>query len=202
MVSRPEQTVQILDDGLRVAGTETAPGAAKRVGRQLGELGFGTRLLGFGCPLSNVRGGPRLLTARLQRLLLTNTEEPHLAGYRAFVEHLDKLGLLGGVPGCLNLDGAGRGERLAIWFGPEPQADRVPPLVSDMGDSLTFPPPQAGEHTASEERSIPKMVLTLEDPEIVHRAGDVYETCELESALRVPEVTTYTLARLTEEGEW
>lgn len=119
-----------------------------------------------------VAGG--VLPSRVQ-LLLTDAEELHLLGARTFAGHLDGSGRLGNVSGCLNLDGAGRGDVLDIWLAPARLADHVLPLVDERRVRFTFSPPQSGDHTAFRERGIPAMMLTFDDPEIIHRAEDIYE---------------------------
>lgn len=142
-----------------------------------------------------------LLPSRVQPLL-TDGEELHLAGSRAFVADLDAEGLLGNVAGCLNLDGAGRGDVLDVWSDPESLADHVLPLVEKRSTRFTFPPPQAGDHTAFRERGIPSIMLTVDDPEIIHRAEDVFEPAKLDNALRMARTAARILERLTQQEVW
>lgn len=141
------------------------------------------------------------LPPRVQ-LLLTDAEELHLAGSRAFVGRLAADGRLGNVSGCLNLDGAGRGDVLDVWVGPASLADLMLPLVDRRRVRFIFPPPESGDHTAFRERCIPAMMLTFDDPEIIHRAEDIYEESKLNNALRMSRIATGILERLTHEGVW
>lgn len=141
------------------------------------------------------------LPSRVQ-LLLTDGEELHLAGSRAFVGRLAEEGRLDNVAGCLNLDGAGRGDVLDVWLAPASLAEHVLPLVDDSRSRFTFPPPESGDHTAFAERGIPAMMLTYDDPEIIHRAEDTYEASKLNNALGMAQSATTILQRLTSEGVW
>lgn len=146
-----------------------------------------------------VAGGE--LPSRVQ-VLLTDAEELHLAGSRSFVGRLAEEGRLENVAGCLNLDGAGRGEVLDVWLAPASLAEHVLPLVDGSRSRFTFPPPESGDHTAFAERGIPVMMLTYDDPEIIHRAEDKYEASKLNNALRMARSATAILRRLTNEGVW
>lgn len=141
------------------------------------------------------------LPSRVQ-LLLTDAEESHLMGSRAFIESLHGSGRLGNVAGCLNLDGAGRGDVLDVWLDPESLAEYVLPLIGDLDTRFTFPPPQAGDHTAFREQGIPTMMLTFDDKEIIHRAEDVYEHSKLNNALRMADIATDILKCLTQKEVW
>lgn len=146
-----------------------------------------------------VAGGT--LPSRVQ-LLLTDAEELHLAGSRDFARCLAREGLLGNVSGCLNLDGAGRGDILDVWVDPQSLANHVLPLVPEAQTRFTFPRLEAGDHTAFRERGIPAMMLTFDDPQTIHRAEDVCEPGKLENALRMADTATDILRCLTQEGEW
>ena len=141
------------------------------------------------------------LPSRVQ-LLLTDAEELHLTGSRAFVSRLEKEGQLDNVSGCLNLDGAGRGSVLDVWVDPESLEEHVLPLLGEQRARFTFPPPLSGDHTAFLERDVPSMMLTFDDPEIIHRAEDIYEPGKLNNALRMADIATDVLQRLTQKEVW
>lgn len=179
-------TVLVTAHADTVPGT---PGAYDNAGGVAALLEVGERVAGGNLP------------SRVQ-LLLTDAEELHLAGSRAFVGRLADEGRLDNVVGCLNLDGAGRGDVLDVWLAPASLAEHVLPLVDDSRSRFTFPPPESGDHTAFAERCIPAMMLTYDDPEIIHRAEDTYEQSKLENALRMSRIATDILERLTNEGVW
>lgn len=141
------------------------------------------------------------IPGRIQ-LLLTDAEELYLEGSRAFVRDLSANGCLDNVSGCLNLDGAGRGETMDVWFGPETLADTMLPLIRGRKTRCVFPPPQSGDHFAFWERGFPAIMLTLDDPEIIHRAEDVYAESKVKNAERMADMAVGILSRLSQEGVW
>ena len=138
------------------------------------------------------------LPARVQ-LLLTDAEELHLAGARAFVAELARQGRLQNIDACLNLDGTGRGEALEAWVGPEKLAERLYPIVGN-DVRFVFPPPPSGDHYAFWERGIPSVMLTFNDPEILHRPDDVFEPRKAARAERMKWVAANIAADLAEQA--
>lgn len=141
------------------------------------------------------------LPERVQ-LLLTDAEELHLAGSRAFVRDLYAAGRLGNVSGCLNLDGAGRGETLDVWLGPETLTDTLLPVFRGERARFIFPPPQSGDHFSFWEKGVPAIMLTFDDPETIHQAEDVYTESKAKNAERMADKAIGILSRLSKEGVW
>lgn len=141
------------------------------------------------------------LPQRVQ-LLFTDAEEFHLAGTRAFVEELDQKDKLDKVAGCLNLDGAGRGGMLDVWLGPEALAEHLHPIVGDHDVHFMFPPPPAGDHYALWEKGLPSIMLTFNDPEILHRPQDAFDRRKVKNAEKMAQLADSIVTKLTEEAIW
>lgn len=166
-----------------------SPGAYDNAGGVAALLGVAEMLADGGLP------------ERVQ-LLFTDGEEFHLAGSRAFVEELARMGRLDQVAGCVNLDGTGRGEILDVWLGPESLAEDLHPVLGDGRARFTFPPPPSGDHYAFWERGIPSVMLTFNDPEILHRPTDTFDPRKAENAETMAHLARKVVTKLTEEAIW
>jgi Peptidase family M28 len=138
------------------------------------------------------------LRARVQ-LLLTDAEELHLAGARAFVAELARQGRLQDIDACVNLDGTGRGEALEVWVGPEQLAERLCPIVGE-DVRFVFPLPPPGDHYAFWERGIPSVMLTFNDPDILHRPEDVFDPRKVANAQKMEQLAANIVSDLTEDA--
>lgn len=134
------------------------------------------------------------------QLLFTSGEEQHLAGSRAFVKELDAAGKLSNVSFCLNLDGTGRGRVLEAWVGPGALAERIHPALRAEEVRFISPPPPSGDHFAFWERGIPAVMLTYNDPEILHRPEDVPDPRKARNAKRMIELAANVISEMATGG--
>lgn len=118
------------------------------------------------------------------QLLFTDAEEFLLAGSRAFVARLREQRLLSRVSACVNLDGAGRGDLMEVWLGPEDLVNQIERAIP-KGSYYFFPPPMSGDHYAFWEQGVPSVMLTFNDLEILHRPDDVFDTRKARAAERL-----------------
>lgn len=129
------------------------------------------------------------------QLLFTSAEEFHLAGARAFVAELAAQDTLKHVIACLNLDGAGRGDVLEVWLGPERLAEALSPTTPE-NTRFAFPPPPSGDHYAFWERGIPAVMLTFNDLPILHLPEDDFDLRKVRNAERLTELAAAIVPRL------
>ena len=134
------------------------------------------------------------------QLLFTSGEEQHLAGSRAFSKELDATGKLSNVAFCLNLDGAGRGRVLEAWVGPGTLSERLYPALREEKVRFVSPPPPSGDHYAFWERGVPAMMLTYNDPEILHSPEDVPDPRKARNAERMVELATSVISEMVAGG--
>ncbi len=140
-----------------------------------------------------MRVAQALATGRVSdrvQLLFTSAEELHLAGARAFVAELESEGRLAAVAACLNLDGAGRGDVLEVWVGPEMLAERLYPVLAPERVHFVFPPPPSGDHYAFWEKGIPALMLTYNDLAILHTPDDTFDPRKANNAERMARLAT------------
>lgn len=130
------------------------------------------------------------------QLLLTGAEEQHLAGSRAFVKELRLAGKLANVGFCLNLDGTGRGEMLEAWVGPGALAERIRKSFKGEDARFVSPPPSAGDHYSFWESGVPAVMLTFNDPEILHRPEDVPDPRKVHNARKMTVLAARVLTEM------
>ena len=134
------------------------------------------------------------------QLLFTSGEEQHLAGSRSFVGEMRDDGKLANIGFCLNLDGTGRGRMLEAWVGPGALSERVRALLRSESVRFVSPPPPSGDHYAFWEAGVPAVMLTFDDPEILHLAEDVPDRRKTRNAAKMAGLAAAVAAEMAKGG--
>jgi hypothetical protein len=83
--------------------------------------------------------------------------------------------------------------------GPEQLAEQLCPIVGE-DVRFIFPLPPPGDHYAFWERGIPSVMLTFNDPEILHRPEDVFDPRKVANAQKMEQLAANIVSDLAEDA--